>query len=142
GPRIFGIDPAFDRMAGKDDVFLADGKSSARGDTDLLMDEVDISDRLGDRMLDLQAGVHLDEIELAVLVEEFDRAGAAVFQLLHRIGADRADIHALLQVEGWRVGLFPDLLVAPLQGAIALAEMDRIAFAVADHLDLDMPRLV
>ena len=36
---------------------------------------------LGDRVLDLQAGVHLDEVELAVLVEELDSAGAGVFSL-------------------------------------------------------------
>ncbi len=29
-------------------------------------------------MLDLDARIHLDEVELAVLVEEFQRAGAAV----------------------------------------------------------------
>jgi hypothetical protein len=35
-------------------------------------------------MLDLQAGVHLEEIELAILVDdELDRAGALV---LHRLG--------------------------------------------------------
>jgi hypothetical protein len=33
---------------------------------------------LGDRVLDLHAGVHLDEVELAVLVEELEGAGVAV----------------------------------------------------------------
>ena len=37
--------------------------------------------------------------------------------------------------------LFPDLLVAALQRAVALAEMDGLAVAVADHLDLDVARL-
>ena len=36
----------------------------------------------------------------------------------------------------------PDLLVAALQGAVALAEMDRVALAVAEHLDLDVARLL
>ena len=35
----------------------------ARGDGDLLGDEVDAGDRLGDRMLDLDARVHLQEVE-------------------------------------------------------------------------------
>ena len=53
------------------------------GDADLLEHEIDAGDRLGDRMLDLQTSVHLDEIELAVLVQELDRAGAAVLDLAH-----------------------------------------------------------
>ena len=33
------------------------------------------------------------------------------------------------------------LLVAALQRAIALAEVDRVAFAVAEHLEFDVPRV-
>ena len=50
----------------------------AGGDADLLAHQVDAGDGLGDRMLDLQAGVHLDEEELAVLVQELDGADAEV----------------------------------------------------------------
>ncbi len=59
---------------------------------DLLAHEVDAEDRFGDRMFDLQAGVHLDEVELAVLVQELDRARADVVDLGHGIGADLADL--------------------------------------------------
>ena len=38
----------------------------ARGDANLLLDQVDAGDHFGDRMLDLNAGVDLDEVELAV----------------------------------------------------------------------------
>ena len=38
-------------------------------------------------------------------------------------------------------GLPPDLLVAALDGAIALAQVDGIAVLVAQHLNLDMPGL-
>ena len=34
--------------------------------------DVDAGDHLGHRMLDLDAGVHLDEVELAVLVQELE----------------------------------------------------------------------
>ena len=44
-------------------------------------------------------------------------------------------------VEHRRGGLLPDLLVAALQRAVALAQMDGIALAVADHLHLDVARL-
>ena len=51
--------------------------------SDLLVDEVDAGDHFGDRMLDLDAGVHFDEIERAVLVEEFDRPDAVIIEFAH-----------------------------------------------------------
>ena len=45
-------------------------------------------------------------------------------------------------VERGRGAFFPDLLVAPLQRAVALAEMDGAAAAVAEHLDFDVARLL
>ena len=51
----------------------------ARGDPDLPLHQVDAGDHLGDRMLHLDARVHLEEIERAVLVEqELDRPGVHV----------------------------------------------------------------
>ena len=40
------------------------------------------------------------------------------------------------------MGFLPDLLMAPLQRAIALAQMHGAALAVAQHLDLDVARLL
>ena len=113
----------------------------AGGDADLLAHQVDAGHRLGDRMLDLQAGVHLDEVELAVLEQELHGAGAAILELAHGRGGQLADPVALLGVEGGRGGLLQHLLVAALQRAVALAEMHAVAVAVAQHLDLDVARL-
>lgn len=41
--------------------------SFAGGDAEHLLDEVDARDELGDRMLDLEARVHLQEVEALVL---------------------------------------------------------------------------
>jgi len=50
-----------------------------RRDADLELHQVDAGDHLGDRVLDLDAGVHLHEIEPLVDVqEEFDSAGVLV----------------------------------------------------------------
>ena len=114
----------------------------ARGDADLLVDQVDAGDHLGDRVLHLDAGVHLDEVELAVLVEELDGAGAGILQVLHGLRHDAADALAHLDVEGRRGAFLPDLLVAALERAVALAQMDGVALAVAEHLDLDVARLL
>ena len=49
--------------AGERDLVLADRERLAAGDAQLLLDEVDAGDELGHRMLDLDARVHLDEVE-------------------------------------------------------------------------------
>jgi hypothetical protein len=86
-------------VARKFDVFLGRREAGAGGNADLLIDEIDAGDGFGDRVLDLQAGVHFDEIELAVFVEELDGAGAAIFQLAHGGGADFADLRLLVDIE-------------------------------------------
>ena len=88
---ILGVDPAFDRVAAPHDVALPEAQLLAGGDADLLLHDVDAGDHLGHRVLDLDARVHLDEEELVVLVQELERAGAAVADLAARLGAALAD---------------------------------------------------
>ena len=59
---------------------------AALGDRELQLDQVDAVDQLGDRVLDLEAGVHLQEEEPVGrrVVEELDGAGAAVADRLRR----------------------------------------------------------
>ncbi len=87
-------------------------------------------------MLDLQAGVHLEEIEVPVAAhDELDRAGRIVTD---RLGErDRLCPHLAPQrlIDHRRRRFLDDLLVTPLDGAFALAEMDDIAVTVAEHLD-------
>ena len=142
GLRVLGVDADFDGVAVERDLVLGQRQGFARGDLDLLVDDVDAGDALGDRVLDLDAGVHLDEVELAVLVEELDGAGARVFELAHGGGADLADLAAAWRRDGRGGGLLPDLLVAALQRAVAGAEMDGVALAVAHQLDFDVARLL
>ena len=74
--RVFRVDAAFDRPAVELDIGLLEGQLFAGGDADHLLDEVDAGDQLGDRMLDLQSRVHLEEEEGPVLAgHELDRAG-------------------------------------------------------------------
>ena len=113
----------------------------ALGDADLLADQVEAGDRLGHRMLDLEPGVHLDEVEFAILVEELDRAGAAIAHVGHRLGDEPAHMLALLGRDRRGGRLLQHLLVAPLQRAVALAEVDGVALAVAEDLELDVARV-
>ena len=51
----------------------------AGGDAQLRLDQIDAGDEFGDRVFHLDAGVHLDEVELAVFVhQELDGAGVLV----------------------------------------------------------------
>jgi hypothetical protein len=99
GLGILGIDPALDGMAGEGDVLLREGQVGAGSNADLLLDQVEAGDHLGDRMLDLEARVHLDEVELATLVQELDSAGAAIAKLGHGGGDAVADLFALRGIE-------------------------------------------
>src|SRR6202012_4348078 len=82
--RILGVDAQLDRgcpaRAGAGGPARpAVGKRLVRGDPDLLADDVDADDRLGDRVLDLEPRVELDEGERAVRAdEEFERPGVAI----------------------------------------------------------------
>src|SRR5256885_14116965 len=76
---VFGVDAAFNRMTTRTDVALIDAQGEPAGDAELLADDVDPGDHLGDRMLDLHARVHLEEVEAAVRPEqELDGAGVVV----------------------------------------------------------------
>src|SRR6266850_6496083 len=92
-------------------------------------------------MFDLQPRVDLEEVELAVAEDELDGPGVDVAGGSR--GPDRGRAHRGpdLGCHHRRRGLFHDLLMAPLDRALALAQVDRIAVAVADDLDLDMSRL-
>ena len=123
------------------DVALLEAELEARGDADLLLDEVDAGHGLGDRMLHLQPRIDLEEVEMAVGEDELDRPRVDVPGRPRR--ADRGVAHGRtdLRGEGRRWRLFHDLLVPALDRALALAKVDCVAVAVADHLDLDVPRL-
>ena len=68
GLRILGIDAALDRVPAQFHLVLAIAERGAGGDADLLADYINSTYHFGDRMLDLQACVHLDKKEFAVLI--------------------------------------------------------------------------
>jgi hypothetical protein len=140
GERVLRIDPAFDGVAGDHHVFLLELDRAAGRNADLFAHDVDAGDRFGHRMLDLQARVHLDEIEAAILEEELDRAGAQIAEFGERVGDDLADGVALRFVERGRGCFFPHFLMAALQRAIALAQMNDLAERIRQHLHFDVPR--
>ena len=106
------------------DVALRERQLLAGGDADLHLHDVDAGHQFGHRVLDLHARVHLDEEELAVLVQELEGAGAAVADLLAGGDAALADLLDHAARDARRRRLLDDLLVAALHRAVALAEPD------------------
>ena len=90
-------------------------------------------------MLDLEPGVHLEEPEAAVRVEQ-ELDGRRVDEPGRLGGADRGGVElaALDLVEARRRRLLDELLVAALERAVTLAEGDDVTVGVADELDLDV----
>jgi len=123
------------------DVLLPESEAVACRDPQLLLDEVEARDGLGDRVLDLEPRVDLEEVERAALVEqELGRAGIDVARRARE--ADRRVAHRGAEVVVDRGGrrLLDQLLVTPLDRAFALPEVDDRAVRVGEELDLDVPR--
>src|SRR4029077_19098777 len=139
--RILGVDPHLDRMPGPRDVLLREPQRQTGGDLYLLLDQVDAGARLGDRVLDLQPCIDLEKVEVAFAEDELDGAGVHVAGGSRRLQSGIAHRRADLGRDSRRWRLFHDLLVAALDRALALAKVHSIAVAVADDLDLDVPRL-
>ena len=116
----------------------------ALGDAELLAHQVDAGDLLGDRVLDLQAGVDLEEADRARPCRRGTRrCRRRRTPPRGRCPCDAAYSCAVCSVGEERRGrLLDDLLVAPLQRAVAGRDDDDVAVGVGEHLRLDVARLV
>ena len=66
----FGVQPDFDGMAVQLDLVLGQWQRAAFSDSQLPGHQVLAGDQFGDRVFHLQAGVHFQEVEIAVLVHQ------------------------------------------------------------------------
>ena len=143
--RVLGGDPALQRGAVDMDLLLLQvhlGQRHAGRDPELGDHQVAAGDLLGDGVLDLDARVHLDEHVLPALVEqELHRAGVDVADVAGERDGVGADAVADTRVQVLGRGDLDHLLVAPLQGAVALVEVHDSARGVGEDLHLDVPRV-
>ena len=122
---------------------LGIGQRRALGDQDLALDDVDAGDRLGDGVLDLDARVDFDEVELAACrrrpgtrpcrrsrSRRPGRSRRAASQIASRSAGSRFDGR----------GDLDHLLMPPLHRAIALEQVHQVAVLVAEQLHFDVPR--
>jgi hypothetical protein len=141
-PGVLGVDPELDAVAARSRI-LGDLQREPVGDAELLADQVDAGGLLADRVLHLQPGVDLQEGDRAVGADQVLHGAGAVVAGLRADGLGRAvDALPLLVGEERRRRLLDQLLVAPLQGAVAGADDDDVAVGVGQHLGLDVAGLV
>ena len=92
-------------------------------------------------MLDLDARVHLEEVELpGGREQELDRSSPDVPHGARRRGSHLAHSAPQGGRDRGGGGLLDQLLVAALDAALTLPQRDHPAMSVGEHLDLDVPR--
>src|SRR5690554_802236 len=138
---ILGVDAAFNGVPTWPQRNLRDRRRLPCRDADLFSDEIDSEHHLGDRMFDLDAGIHLHEREIAVFIhEELERPGRDIAAVAH----GRSDLFCHLLAECIRDGrarrFFDDFLMPALNGAFTFAEDPDLALPIGEDLPFDMPR--
>src|SRR5665213_1876167 len=141
---MLGVDAALDGVTANRDR-LGDNRVEllSRRDAQLRLHQVDSCNHLSDTMLHLDAGVHLDEVDLAVLVhQKFNGSGVPVADVLKRLADRLAQFFAQLGSHHQAWCLFDQFLVTTLNGALTLAHAHHVAMLIGEHLELDMPWLL
>jgi hypothetical protein len=115
-------------------------KGKTHSNLQLSSRQIDTTDHLSGRMLDLETGVELQEVELVVgvRVEVLDGTGGDITDELTETDSGR--LHGLERV-GLRNGdgsLLNNLLVTSLNGAISAEEGDVVAVLISEQLDFEM----
>ena len=139
---ILGVDPRFDRCAARRYRQRVEIGQLAGRQPNHPLDEVDTGHLFGDSVLDLNARVDLEEIDIAagVVEDELDRPRGSIFRRARQTGRRSQQGLAALRGEARGRGFFEDLLVTALHRAVALAQREHLAGSVAENLHFEMAR--
>ena len=124
-------------------TFLLGAERLSSSNPDHLLNQIQVGNALGDRVLDLQTGVHFQEVEVPLRIDQhLNGTSALVVDSLGQL--DSLLTHSLpgLRVNARRGGLLSDLLVSPLDGALSLGQIDTILVLVHEELDFDVTGLI
>ena len=116
-------------------------QGGAAGHSQLRLHQVHAGDLFGDGVLHLQPGVGFDKGEAAFVRvhQKLEGAQAAVADFRRQPQGGVEQLLAGVLGERRAGRHLHQLLVAPLQAALALPQVDRRVAAVAEHLHFDMP---
>ena len=107
---------------------------------DLRADDVNTCNDLGDRVLDLHARIHFDEIELAGIDvdQELDGSGVEVAGLASDSDRSLTQFFANRGVKVHGGSYLHHFLMAPLYGAVSLVQMEDVPILIPQDLHFDM----
>src|SRR5260370_10888470 len=139
--RVLRVDAHLDGGAALSDSVLREGQRLAGRHAQLRGHQVEAGNFFGDRMLDLQPRVHLEEVEAALRVhEELERTRIDVSDGARARDRGIRQPALGLRLEVRRRRLLHELLMPPLDRALALVQVDDAALRVAEDLHLDVAR--
>ncbi len=110
------------------DLALAKRKRHTRGNSDLLLYQVNPRNPFGDGMFNLQTGIHLQEVKVAFGINQELNSPCA--RIIHGFGCCYSGLpHFLTQLRSHkrRWGFLHNLLVPALDGTLPFEQMNRIA---------------
>ena len=112
----------------------------AAGDAELLGDDVYAAHLFRHRMLNLQAGIHLHEVNGVVhhVEDEFDGAGPNVIHLMSERQGAFPHLRLKLRRERGGTGFLYHLLLVPLDGAISDTQYEPVTVMVTKQLRFDV----
>jgi hypothetical protein len=111
----------------------------SRRDGKLFCNQIQAGCHLGNRMLNLQAGVHLKEVKLSTPVNEFHGPGVSVSSRPRDASGSLANLFADISRESRRRRFLEDLLETPLHRTFPFEQVHDIPEAITENLNLDMP---
>src|SRR5215831_8806586 len=137
---VLGVDAALERASPEREAVLLPWQGRAGGHPELRGHEVRPRHLLGDGVLDLEPGVHLQEVEGPAADDELHRAGISVPDRSRSL--DRGRRQPVLQpgIESRGRTFLHQLLAPALDGAFSLVQVHHAALPVAEYLDLHVPR--
>src|SRR5260370_27546628 len=115
------------------------GEMFSGSDSDLFAHQVAPEDLFGNRMFYLNPRIHFHEIEITVLIDEiFHRARVFIANRCCEFYGAATHFLSNIIINHRGRAFLDDLLVAPLDRAIAFAEMNDAAVTIATDLKLNM----
>src|SRR5690606_18648629 len=121
------------------DVCSSDLQLLAGGNLELPGHQVGARDQFRDRVFYLQTGVHFQEVEVFVLIhQELHGAGTDIVAGFGGLYGSFTHASTQVRVNEGRGGFFDHLLVAALNGAVPLTQIDGVAMLVGKDLNFDV----
>src|SRR5262249_32788838 len=118
-------------MTARRNGFPRERQAVPGGNGDLQLDEIKTGYLLGDRMLNLQACVYFEKIEVEVGVnKEFDCPGIHISAGARQANCAFPHFAAQIRRDNWRGSLFDHLLMAPLDGTFTLSKRNHAAMGI------------